>query len=147
VGTNTLHQFATEQTFINYFRSRDLLFNTQLIAGAPPSRKGQAPWNKGLSKVFTHTDDAKERCRIFALENTNRNFSAFLKRAKEASISVSQINDGKVIATYPSISEAARAVGGQAAHISQVLLGKRKAHKGFSWIRSTDISDQSGTGN
>lgn len=45
---------------------------------------------------------------------------------------------GHIIKIYPTVTAAARAVGGDTSHISQVIRGKRKTCKGYSW-KYTDI--------
>ncbi len=130
---NIPHLFAIEQTYIDYYLSLGKLLNSEFTAGAPPSRLGKAPWNKGLKGCYSHTPEVKEICRQAALTNTNRNYQAFLDRAKRVSVAVDQIKDGIIINTFASISEAARAVNGQTAHICNVLKGTRRTHKGSSW--------------
>lgn len=47
--------------------------------------------------------------------------------------------NGKLIATYPSYSEAARQINGSNASICTVCAGKAKTHKGFIWKVVDDI--------
>jgi hypothetical protein len=48
-------------------------------------------------------------------------------------VAVQQISNGKVIAEYPSIADAGRAVGIRPDHISRVLKGKRLTAAGYQW--------------
>lgn len=46
---------------------------------------------------------------------------------------VAQLEGDKVVATYESFREAARAVSGTSSAISRICSGKNKTHKGFGW--------------
>lgn len=43
------------------------------------------------------------------------------------------LKTNEIIDIYPSISEAARSVGGDASYISRVCKGEYKSSKGFGW--------------
>lgn len=57
---------------------------------------------------------------------TKRDFS------KKAVLQI-DLKTGEVLNTYPSISEAARAVSGDSSYISKVCRGVQKSSKGFGW--------------
>lgn len=48
---------------------------------------------------------------------------------------IHQIKDGKVVATYDSITQAAKAINGDRGTISKIAIGRGsyKSHKGFEW--------------
>ena len=59
------------------------------------------------------------------------------RKHNKRSISVCQYSlDGELIATYPSIKEAARQTGSSNGNISNCLLGRQIKHNGFIWKRA-----------
>lgn len=97
--------------------------------------------NHNFGKSWGHkgpfSEESKQKMREAALgrkhsDETRKKIAAassVLKRKAVAQVS----KEGTVLNVYPSLQEAAQAVGGQVNKISGVLCGHRRTHKGYIW--------------
>lgn len=74
---------------------------------------------------------------VMTVEGNHYNITtvAFIDRGdfNSKTAAVAAMKDDKVVATYQSIKEAAKAVNGTPAHITACCKGNRKKHAGYSW--------------
>jgi len=103
------------------------------------NRRGEKNHNYGKSwgRTGPMSEESKQKMREAALgrehsEETKKKIGAATSLLKRKPVSQCS-KDGTVLSVYPSLNEAAAAVGGQANKISEVLCGHRRTHKGYVW--------------
>lgn len=118
---------------------RDYKHSEEAKAKMSASRSGEKNHNfgKGWGRTGPLTEETKEKLsRVLKgkrhTEETKAKIGAASAVHKRKSVD-QLTKDDVVLATYPSINEAAKAVSGRANAISAVLCGGLKTHRGFKW--------------
>ncbi len=93
---------------------------------------GKLTWTQEDIEVVRQKNKSNPRCHLPRTDEDKKKIDLAASIHKRKAVK-QYTKDGKLIMTYKSIQEAAKAIGGQANKISDVLCGRRMTHKGYIW--------------